>query len=115
MGKNAISISVEHNVIWTGWAIGVAGAILGIGTGGEFKYPDVKELHWVFLSAFCGMMIQVCLLMSLKYEKASVTAIISNIQVVNVFILDVFVDGNSCEIVNVLGAVCVILGTICVT
>lgn len=111
IGTNVKDFDSDQNILWSGFSIAIAGALINMSYG-EFKYPILSEVPWVIICALMGMQNQVFLLLALRQEKASVVSIIGNLSVVNIFLLDVFVEGNKCYLINLLGACCVICGSV---
>lgn len=115
IGKNAASLNSHHNLLWGGAAVGVVGVLLNFGFEKEFAWFDVEEVWWVVSNGFFSGMIQYSMVEALRYVGPGLCSVIANLQVLWIFMLDIFIEGNDFSIPNFVGACLIVVATMIIS
>jgi drug/metabolite transporter (DMT)-like permease len=115
IGKNAGSLNGHHNLLWSGAAVGVVGVVLNLGFEKEFEWFSGEEVWWVVSNGVFSGMIQYSMVEALRYVSPGTVSVIANLQVLWIFMLDIFVEMNDFSIPNFVGACLIILATVIIS
>jgi drug/metabolite transporter (DMT)-like permease len=112
VGKNARKFDSMQNLMWSGCAVLISGALLNLLFGTGFMWPAVEHIPWILAGSLASAFVQTLNLISLRYERPSFLAIIANLSVVWIFAVSMLVEGESFNEENALGGFCVVFGTV---
>ena len=107
----------SYTVAWyTGWFQTIGGVLYHVISRDSYHLPECQlPRMFLILVGLCVVVVFTSINVALTYEKATTASLIRNLDTALAFIVQVALFGVAVETLSVVGAVLIMLGTICLT